>query len=129
MNNHTGADTRTGANPRKPRYVRSGNVIDEIRAVAQKHGYAIALHGSMRPESDIDLVAAPWVKHAHAPRTLMRSIDKLPYLIRVVEHDHDPPKPYGRLGYVWLIKFRAAGCPAFVDLSVMPRGYPSGSRA
>lgn len=30
-------------------------------------------------------------------------------------------KPHGRLGYVWLIKFRARGCPAYVDLSVMPR--------
>lgn len=105
----------------KPRYVRSGNVIDEIRAIAHDHGYAIGVHGSMRRERDIDLIAAPWVKGAHAPRTLMRAIDKLPYLSRVIEHDNDPPKPHGRFGYVWLIKFRAADCPAYVDLSVMPR--------
>lgn len=106
----------------KPRYVRSGNVIDEIRAIGRAHGYAVAVHGSMRRERDIDLIAAPWARPAHSPRTLMRAINKLPYLSRVKEHDNDPPKPYGRLGFVWIIKFRAADCPAYVDLSVMPRG-------
>lgn len=106
----------------KPRYVRSGNVIDEIRAIGREHGYAIAVHGSMRRERDIDLIAAPWVKWAHSPRTLMRAINELTYLSRVKEHDNDPPKPHGRLGFIWIIKFRAADCPAFVDLSVVPRG-------
>jgi hypothetical protein len=105
----------------KPRYVRSGNVIDEIRTIAQEHGYAIAVHGSLRRERDIDLIAAPWVKDAHAPRTLMRAINKLPYLSRVVAHDRDRPKPHGRFGFVWIITHRAADCPSYVDLSVMPR--------
>lgn len=106
----------------KPRYVRSGNVIDEIRAIGRAHGYAVAVHGSMREQRDIDLIAAPWVKTAHAPSTLMRAINKLPYLSRVVEHDNDPPKPHGRLCFVWIIRFRHGTCPAYVDLSVMPRG-------
>lgn len=105
----------------KPRYVRSGNVIDEVRAVAYKHGYAVAVHGSMRRERDIDLVAVPWVKGAHSPRTLMYAIDKLIYLDRVKKHDLTQNKPHGRLGYIWLIRFRAADCPAYVDLSIMPR--------
>lgn len=106
----------------KPTYVRAGKVIDDIRAIARAHGYCIAEHGSMRNTSDIDLLAAPWVKSAHAPRTLMRAINKLPYLVRVVEHDADPPKPHGRLGYVWLITLRHGSCPYYVDLSVIPRG-------
>jgi hypothetical protein len=105
----------------KPRYVRAGKVIDDVREIAREHGYAVAVHGSLRRERDIDLLAAPWVKNAHAPRTLMQAINKLPYLSRVKEHDNDAPKPHGRLGYVWIIKFRAADCPAYVDLSVMPR--------
>ncbi len=105
----------------KPTYVRSGKVIDDIRAIAREHGYAVAVHGSLRAERDIDLLAAPWVKDAHAPRTLMRAINKLPYLWRVVAHDHDPPKPHGRVGWVWIIKFRTDDCPRYVDLSVMPR--------
>lgn len=105
----------------KPTYVHAGTVIDDIRAVCRAHGYAVAVHGSLRQKRDIDLLAAPWVKDAHAPRTLMRAVNKLPYLFRVVEHDKDPPKPHGRVGWVWIIKYRAAGCPGFVDLSVMPR--------
>lgn len=106
----------------KPAAVRAGKVIDDIRAIAREHGYAVAEHGSMRIERDIDLIAAPWVKWTHAPRTLMRAINKLPYLWRVKAHDHDPPKPHGRLGYVWLIQERHGTCPRYVDLSVMPRG-------
>jgi hypothetical protein len=111
----------TPAAPGKPIYVRGGKVIDDIRAIAREHGYAIATHGSMRKVRDIDLIAAPWVKDAHAPRTLMRAINKLPYLSRVVGHDKDKPKPHGRLGYVWIIRYRRDDCPYYVDLSVMPR--------
>jgi hypothetical protein len=106
----------------KPLYVRTGKVIDDIRAIAREHGYAIAVHGSLRSCRDIDLIAAPWVKEAHAPRTLMRAINKLPYLMRVKAHDHDPPKPHGRLGYVWIIRYRRDDCPAYVDLSVAAKG-------
>lgn len=105
----------------KPAFVRAGTVIDDIRRIAREHGYALSVHGSLRKERDIDLIAAPWVKDAHSPRTLMRAINKLPYLRRVVEHDQDPPKPHGRFGFVWIIKFRGKDCPAYVDLSVMPR--------
>lgn len=104
----------------KPIYVRSGKVIDDIRAIGREHGYAVAVHGSLRPERDIDLIAAAWVKEAHAPRTLMRAINKLPYLSRVKAHDNDPPNPHGRLGFVWIIRYRRADCPRYVDLSVLP---------
>lgn len=112
----------------KPIPLHAGTVIDDIRRIAREHGYAIAVHGSMRPESDIDLLAAPWVKNAKAPRTLMRAVNRLSYLYRVTAHDHDPPKPHGRVGYVWLIGQpfaddgrRHGSCPRYVDLSVMPR--------
>lgn len=105
----------------KPASVYAGTVIDDIRAIAREHGYALGVHGSMRPERDIDLIAAPWVKDAKAPRTLMRAINRLPYLSRVTAHDHDPPKPHGRFGFVWLIANRHGSCPRYVDLSVMPR--------
>jgi hypothetical protein len=105
----------------KPTYVRAGKVIDDIRAIARTHGYAVAVHGSLRRERDIDLLAAPWVKSAHAPVTLMRAINKLPYLTRVTKHDFDPPKPFGRVAFVWIIRYRGKDCPGYVDLSVMPR--------
>lgn len=106
----------------KPLYVRTGKVIDDVRAIGREHGYAIAVHGSLRYERDIDLLAAPWIEKAHAPKTLMHAINKISYLDRVVAHDNDPPKPHGRIGYVWIIQYRAQGCPRYLDLSVMPRG-------
>lgn len=105
----------------KPTYVRKGKVIDDVREIAREHGYALALHGSQRSVSDLDLLAAPWEPWAYAPRTLMRAVDELPYLKRVKEHDHDPPKPFGRLGYVWIITHRHDTCPYYIDLSIMPR--------
>lgn len=113
----------------KPVYVRTGKVIDDVRAIAREHGYAIAVHGSLRAERDIDLLAAPWTKEAHAPSTLARAIGALPYLDRKRRDPEGDPrarvfpvkKAHGRLGWIFHIRYRAAGCPAYVDLSVMPR--------
>ena len=109
----------------KPVYVRAGKVIDEIRDVAREHGYAVAVHGSLRRERDIDLLAAPWTKNAHAYSTLVRAVGKLPYLQRP-KRDVDHEKPHGRRAAVFLIKHRGKDCPAYVDFSVMPR---AGDRA
>jgi hypothetical protein len=101
--------------PPKPTYVRAGKVIDDIREIAREHG-------SLRAERDIDLIAAPWTRGAHGYWTLIRAVAKLPYLSRVKAHDKDRPKPHGRRGSVFLILHRGKDCPAYVDLSVMPRG-------
>lgn len=111
----------------KPLYPRSGKVIDDIRAIAREHGYAIAVHGSLRRETDIDLLAAPWIAKAHGYWTLIRAVEKLPYLRRKKEHDNDPAKPHGRRGSVFLITHRGRDCPAYVDLSVMPRSPNGGN--
>src|ERR1039457_6181828 len=47
-------------------------LIDAYRATARKHGYAIAVHGSLK--RDIDLIAVPWVEHASTPRQLADAI-------------------------------------------------------
>lgn len=102
----------------KPIYVRCGTVIDDIRRIARDHGYAIAVHGSLRERRDIDLIAAPWTKNAHAKSTLIRALSKLPYL----KWNRDwVGKPHGRRGSTFFVLHRAKGCPAYVDLSVMPR--------
>lgn len=104
----------------KPTFARTGTVIDGIRAVARQHGYAIAVHGSLREERDIDLVAIPWTENAHAYSTLVRAIGKIEYLSRP-KRDVDTAKPHGRLAAVFTITHRAKGCPRYVDLSVLPR--------
>jgi hypothetical protein len=104
----------------KPIYVRCGKVIDDVRAVAREHGYALGVHGSLRAERDIDLIAVPWTKDAHAASTLRRAVAALPYL-HFNPRQGDGGKPHGRKAWAFVITHRARGCPAYVDLSVMPR--------
>lgn len=108
------------AQPAKPVYVRAGKVIDDVRAIAREHGYCIAVHGSMRPERDLDLLAVPWTKDAHAFSTLVRAVKKLPYL-HYPSNETPTKKPHGRLATVFIIRWRHGTCPKYVDLSVMPR--------
>lgn len=44
------------------------SILDNLRVVAMKHGYALTVHGSM--ERDLDLVAIPWVEEYCDPDTL-----------------------------------------------------------
>ena len=101
-------------------YVTTDRVVEDVRTVAHQLGYAIAVHGSLRPDRDIDLIAAPWTDEARSYRRLVKEIARIPYLWRPTSDD-DTQKPHGRLGAVFHIRDRKVGCPVYVDLSVMPR--------
>lgn len=83
--------------------------------VAREHGYAVALHGSLR--KDMDVIAIPWTEDAASPETLLAA---------VVESTEGAvlggraSMPHGRV--VWTIKL-ANG--TYIDFGVMPR---SGAR-
>lgn len=102
--------------------------------IAQKHGYAMALHGSM--QRDLDLVAIPWTEQATDAETLVAAIiahigllsfkerimrDGIPAadVDAIVEADGGPDprnKPHGRRA--WSLHLDLG---AYIDLSVMPR--------
>lgn len=44
----------------------------ELAEIALKHGYALAVHGSLR--RDFDLFAIPWVPNPSPPRTFLEEI-------------------------------------------------------
>jgi hypothetical protein len=48
------------------------NLLPEIRKIAEAHGYAIGLHGSMM--RDFDLIAAPWIEDASPAEVLVEKI-------------------------------------------------------
>lgn len=90
-----------------------------LREVARRHGYALALHGSL--ERDIDYLAVPWTEKAASPFELVRDV------VLVVENVlgwtmwgsrttlfTPEQKPHGRLA--WSIILGAT----YIDLSVMP---------
>lgn len=110
----------------------AGLLIPVLREVARRHGYALAVHGSL--ERDIDLLAAPWRELATDADSLVRDI----YAVCVAvfgfatgpggwteKETFDPPvgslpnperKPYGRLGWSIIL-----GGGPYIDLSVMPK--------
>lgn len=104
-------------------------LIVGMREAARRHGYALAVHGSL--SYDIDLIACPWSAHACEPRTVAEAIRKVAEAIsgtallsdrdgaanpEYFDNGQPGAKPFGRL--VW--SFHLGGGP-YIDLSVMPR--------
>lgn len=97
-----------------PWYVMAYTKLDRI---AWRHGYALALHGSMA--RDLDLVAIPWTEDADAPEKLLESIRRFIEGKAAVDVKIGPPrhKPHGRLAYTVPIGFGEQ----YLDISIMPR--------
>lgn len=104
--------------------------------IARKHGYALAIHGSML--TDLDLLACPWTEETPEPDAMIVDMMKhlgamyYPELLRTQAHLTEPmiaqilerhayagepkAKPHGRRA--WSLHLE---CGAYIDLSVMPR--------
>lgn len=89
-------------------------LIAPLREVARRHGYALAVHGSLA--YDIDLIACPWTATATSPEVLAIAIQDAVSAINGISMMEGPDtKPHGRLAWA----FHLGGGP-YVDLSVMP---------
>lgn len=98
-----------------PWYVMAYTQLDRI---AMRHGYALALHGSMA--RDLDLIAVPWTDDADDPETLIMAFNKFIIYKAHVEIKgkfHATKKPHGRLAYSLSIGYDGH----YLDVSVMPR--------
>lgn len=111
-----GKDKRYYMNKRQL-YSYYKSIVPIVREIAKAHGYAIAVHGSMK--RDLDIMAMPWVKWAKAPETLATAV-----MTALVGHsymrsywkENRVGKPHGRLTYAIPTKQNS-----YIDLSVMPR--------
>lgn len=97
-------------------------LIVPLREVARRHGYALAVHGSL--SYDIDLIACPWTSACTSAETVAAAIQEAVRAIagcaEVIEADRLPEqKPHGRLAW----SFHMGGGP-YVDLSIMPVAIP-----
>lgn len=111
---------------------RYASYIPALQEIAMKHGYALAVHGSMA--RDLDLVAVPWVKKALAPETLVMALE---YSLLETTHSREfwkkdaasttPQKLHGRKAYIILWAHLNTNFEnpthrhAYIDLSIMPR--------
>lgn len=89
-------------------------LIVPLREVARRHGYALAVHGSLA--YDIDLIACPWHDLATNPESLAEAIHEAVRAIAGLSKLEGPEqKPHGRQAW----SMHMGGGP-YVDLSVMP---------
>ncbi len=91
------------------------NLFASMVPIAREHGYALAVHGSVK--RDLDLIAVPWVEKPSPPQALVDAFTTAFYFVHV---DGPEQKVHGR--QVWTLAFPGT---CFVDLSVM-RAQPAG---
>lgn len=87
-----------------------------LERVAHRHGYALALHGSM--SRDLDIVAIPWTDDAEEPEKLLVAVCKFITDKAKVSYKLGKPTqmPHGRLAYVLPVGHDGH----YIDFSVMP---------
>lgn len=95
-------------------------LVEEIRAVAREHGYALAVHGSRR--RDLDLLAVPWVDEVSGPDALVGALEAALDLVKI---RGPKEKPHGRRGYIlcgrrWREDLEGLPEHQPIDLSVVP---------
>lgn len=84
----------------------------ELARVAKKHGYAMAVHGSLA--RDFDLICIPWVEAPSNPKTVVDELKKEFALDEIGE-----PEVRGHGRKIWTLAIGFGEC--FLDLSFMPQ--------
>jgi hypothetical protein len=89
----------------------------ELAEITRKHGYCLAVHGSLA--RDLDLIAVPWTDEAPEAQVVVDAI-----LAEFALQTVGAPsiKSHGRICYTLVVSF--GDC--FIDLSFMPL-LPKGS--
>lgn len=97
----------------KPSYgpVYAAAMYPELAEIARRHGYALAVHGSLR--RDFDLIAIPWVESPGSHDDLINEITTK-FAVRLIGGATE--KPHGRVAYTLSVGF--ADCA--IDLQFMP---------
>lgn len=94
--------------------------------IAKRHGYALAVHGSV--SRDLDLIAVPWVEEASDALTLIRAFRLATRTVTQHENtdrkwhkDCSPTaKPHGRTSYSLHVT-NSGMYGGYLDISVMPK--------
>lgn len=82
----------------------------EMAKLVRKHGYALAVHGSL--STDFDLICIPWIEKPSKPLEVVKELIEI-FAFRHIEKVGD--KPHGRTVYTLSLGF--GHC--YVDLGFM----------
>ena len=88
------------------------NFYGILKDVAEKHGYALTLHGSL--SRDLDLVAIPWIQDAGDPKKMLKEMSKAIGSSSLIDVGGWEKKPHGRIAYTI-----NSGGGGYVDISVI----------
>lgn len=96
--------------------------------IAKRHGYALAVHGSLH--RDFDLIAVPWIEEASEPLTLIKAFKKATRTVTQHEEtDHKwakdcspTQKPHGRVSYSLHVT-NSGMYGGYLDISVLPAQF------
>lgn len=91
--------------------VYAAALYPEMCSLFQRHGYALAVHGSLA--RDLDLVAVPWSKEVSAPEAVLKDLTEI-FAVRVAGTAE--AKGHGRVAYTLTVGFGECAC----DLSFFP---------
>lgn len=83
----------------------------QLAEIARKHGYCLAVHGSMA--RDFDLICVPWVEVPSKPQEV---VDEMVDTFAIRQLKETEIKEHGRLVYTLPVEFGEC----FIDLSFMP---------
>lgn len=89
----------------------------QLAEITRKHGYALAIHGTLG--RDMDLICVPWVDDPSEPAAVMGEITST-YAIVLLFEGKGTAKKHGRVAYTLSIGWGHCA----IDLSFMPRVTP-----
>lgn len=82
-----------------------------LARIFQRHGYALAVHGSLA--RDFDLIAVPWAAEVADPETVLDAVTSEYAVERCGDGD---PRPHGRTAFMLSVGFGQCS----VDVSFLP---------
>jgi hypothetical protein len=89
----------------------------ELARIARRHGYALAIHGTLG--RDMDLICVPWADVVAEPRAVLDEITST-FALRLVGGE-PTQKNHGRLAYTISIAWGECA----IDMSFLPRSEDS----
>lgn len=97
----------------KPNYgpVYAAAMYPELAGIFQRHGYALAVHGSLA--RDFDLIAVPWAETVSDVPTILAAVEAH-YAVNILRESST--KNHGRIAYTLCVGFGHCA----IDLSFLP---------
>lgn len=91
--------------------VYAAAMYPDLAKIFQKHGYALAVHGSLA--RDFDLIAVPWSEHPSSREVVIKEMTRIFSIFSIGEPDI---RNHGRVAYTIVVGFGECA----LDLSFFP---------